>query len=179
MKLLILALLPLFACGHKDKSNSAERQFQDFHRGYEREWSRQRSRGYHNRRDAPLDQEPRINLEKRLVPYTDGNETFTGYVAYDKGSKDPRPVVVIVHDWNGRDEFENGKAEALAKLGYVGFALDLYGKTGSTPEENQALMKPFRDNRQFLLKRLQLALNETKKIDVVDQNKVRVLCVCA
>ncbi|VDN00367.1 unnamed protein product [Thelazia callipaeda] len=35
--------------------------------------------------------------------------------------------VVIAHDWNGRDEFEDSIAEKVAKLGYIAFAYDIYG----------------------------------------------------
>jgi len=126
------------------------------------------------RRDAPLNP----TLEKRLITYSDNNQTLTGYVAYDSSSTTQRPGVLVVHDWNGRDEFENGKAEALAGLGYVGFALDLYGRQGGNPDENKALMKPFLENRQFLLQRLQLGLNELKKINVLDQNKIGAIGFC-
>lgn len=112
-----------------------------------------------------------INFQNRTVEYKDGSTVLKGYLAYNSFSS-LRPAVVIVHDWNGRDEFESAKADDLANLGYVAFALDLFGSVGRDPTENQKLIKPFRDSKQLLLRRLQLGLDEVKKLTFVDQNKV-------
>lgn len=114
-----------------------------------------------------------LNFENRTVEYKDGTTTLRGYLAYNPSLNSLRPAVVVVHDWNGRDEFENGKANDLAQLGYVGFALDLFGAVGKDATENQKLVKPFRDSKELLLRRLQLALNEVKKLIFVDQTKVK------
>jgi len=116
----------------------------------------------------------RTTLETRLVTYVDGNVTFTGYLAYEKASSTKRPLVLIVHNRDGRDEFEDGKAEALARLGYVGFAVDVFGNGTS----GQSATKVIRENRPLLLERLQLAMNEMKKIDVVDQSKICAIGFC-
>ena len=49
-----------------------------------------------------------------------------------------------MHAWAGRAPFEEDVARKLAGLGFVGFAMDVYGKgvLGSGPEENAALMQP-------------------------------------
>ena len=75
----------------------------------------------------------------RQVEYKDGDILLEAYVAWDDSSSDVRPGVLISHAWAGRGEFEESKAEHLAELGYVGFALDLYGKgvKGDDPEQNK------------------------------------------
>lgn len=55
-----------------------------------------------------------------------------------------RGGILVVHDWNGRDSYEDGKADAFAQLGYIGFAGDVYGAVGTTVQENRALMSPLR-----------------------------------
>lgn len=114
-----------------------------------------------------------FNFENRTIEYNDGTTILRGYLAYNPLFSSMRPAVIVVHDWNGRDEFENGKANDLAQLGYVGFALDLFGAVGKASTENEKLVKPFEESKELLLRRLQLAMNEMKKFIFIDQTKVK------
>lgn len=61
-------------------------------------------------------------------------------------------------------------------MGYVGFALDLYGKgiLGGSRDECRALMMPLRTDRHGALKaRLKASLDECTKLPMVDASKVR------
>lgn len=95
-------------------------------------------------------------------------------------SHNPKPGVLISHAWGGRSEFEQGKAETLAELGYVGFALDLYGKgvLGTSREENSGLMQPLLDDRGTLQRRMHLALAQLKKQKEVDGSRVAAMGFC-
>ena len=72
------------------------------------------------------------------------------------------------------------KAEKLAELGYVGFALDMYGKgkRGQTKEEKVALMQPLMEDRQLLQKRILAAFETIKTLDNVDQTRIGVIGFC-
>ena len=98
---------------------------------------------------------------ERLVEYSDGEQPLEGYVAWDDSRREPRPGVLVSHAWRGRSPLEEQKARDLAELGYVGFALDMYGKgiLGANPQENAALMQPFLDDRPTLQRRIKLALS--------------------
>lgn len=76
---------------------------------------------------------------------------YRPFFAYDDTYEGRRPAVLICHAWGGRDEFVNDKAKQLAELGYVAFALDMYGQgvLGTNPEENAALMQPFLEDRNL------------------------------
>ncbi|MBK5926624.1 dienelactone hydrolase family protein [Rhodobaculum claviforme] len=52
---------------------------------------------------------------------------FEGMVARNTNLDAPRGVVVIVHDWNGIDAYERGRAEMLAAQGFTAVAVDLFG----------------------------------------------------
>ena len=67
-------------------------------------------------------------VQTKTIDYQDGDTQLEGYVAFDETISGPRPAVLIAHDWTGRRDFATGKAEEIAGLGYVGFALDMYGK---------------------------------------------------
>jgi dienelactone hydrolase len=56
------------------------------------------------------------------------NDQFEGLIAFDDAWSAPRPAVLVVHSALGRGLHEDEVAEDLARLGYVGFSLDLYGK---------------------------------------------------
>ncbi len=119
-------------------------------------------------------------IQTRLVEYKDHDRDLEAYLAWDDSSSDRRPGVLIAHAWAGRGELEENKAERLAELGYVGFALDLYGKgvQGSNPEQNMALMQPLLDDRTLLQRRMQLALDVFRKQKEVDGERVAAMGFC-
>ncbi len=91
-----------------------------------------------------------------------------------------RPVVLVAHAWGGQDDFAREKAKMLAGLGYVGFAIDVYGKgrRGTTPEENSKLMQPFLDDRALLLERLLAATAAASAQRCVDPERVGAIGFC-
>ena len=121
-----------------------------------------------------------MTIQTRTIDYKDGEADLQGYVAWDDAVAGQRPGVMISHAWAGRSDFENDKAEELAKLGYVGFALDLFGKgvLGTSTEENSALIQPFLEDREMLQGRLQVALDVLKNLDEVDANQVAAIGFC-
>ena len=114
-----------------------------------------------------------------LVEYSHRGDTLEAYVAHD-GSDGVKPCVLICHAWAGRSEHEEAIAGLLATLGYVGFALDVYGKgvLGASTEENQKLMSPFLEDRAMLQDRLKAALSAAQDLGFVDPGKVAVSCYC-
>ncbi len=121
-----------------------------------------------------------MTIRTKTIDYQDGDVDLQGYLAWDDTLDGERPGVMVSHAWRGRTQFENDKAEELAKLGYVGFALDLYGKgvQGSSVEENSALMQPFLDDRDMLQKRLQVSLDVVRRQDKVDAARLGAIGFC-
>jgi len=114
------------------------------------------------------------------VNYVDGDTVLEAFFAYDDAIVGRRPAVLINHTWGGRDDFVANKAIKLAELGYVGFALDMYGKgvLGSGPEENAKLMQPFIDDRALLQRRISAALATVKLLPWVDDKKCAAIGFC-
>jgi dienelactone hydrolase len=121
-----------------------------------------------------------MSLQNRLIDYRDGETVLEGRLAWDDSIAGPRPGILVAHAWGGRSEFEDGKADDLARLGYAAMALDLYGKgvRGSGPEENATLMQPFLDNRAMLQKRLLVSLATLREQEEVDANRVAAIGFC-
>ena len=117
-------------------------------------------------------------MKTETVNYQATDIELEGYVAYPDEEK--APLVLIVHTWAGKDDFVHERAEDLAALGYVGFAVDMYGngKVGSNTEENQSLMAPLLSDRNVLKDRITSALNFGKSLPGVDPNKVAAIGYC-
>ena len=114
------------------------------------------------------------------VGYVDGDVALEAFFAYDDALSGCRPAVLVNHAWAGRDAFVANKAEQLAKLGYVGFAIDMYGKgvLGTSPEENGKLMQPFMADRALLQRRILAALAAVKLLPWVDDKKIAAIGFC-
>lgn len=121
-----------------------------------------------------------MSIQSRTIDYKDGDTALQGYLAWDDAVGGQRPGVMISHAWAGRSDFENGKAEDLAKLGYVGFAIDNFGKgvLGKSTEENSALIQPFLEDREMLQNRMQNVLGVMKALDEVDDARVAAIGFC-
>ena len=98
----------------------------------------------------------------------------------NNGGHKPKPAVLISHAWAGKTDYEIGFAKKVAELGYIGVAIDLYGKgiTGSTTEECNALMSPLVEDRSELQSRLRQNLEVIKLLDGVDTNRTAAMGFC-
>jgi len=119
-------------------------------------------------------------LREQLVEYTCGETLLEGFFCFDDEQPGPLPVVMISHAWGGRDDFVEKKAHRLAYHGYGVFALDMYGKgkRGTTPEQSQALMMPFVQDRALLARRINSALSFVKQMPNVDAHRVAAMGFC-
>ena len=117
-------------------------------------------------------------MKTETVNYQATDIELEGYLAYP--DEEQAPLILIAHTWAGKDDFVHERAEDLAALGYVGFAVDMYGngKVGSDTEENQSLMAPLLSDRDVLKDRIISALHFGKSLPGVDPNKVAAIGYC-
>lgn len=114
------------------------------------------------------------------LAYFDGQQELDGYVARPTSAGARAPVVLVAHAWGGQDDFARAKADMLASLGYIGFAIDVYGKgrRGDSPEANSKLMMPWVENRGALRTRLLCAVDAAAKLDGADAARLAVVGFC-
>ena len=119
-------------------------------------------------------------LQKRVVDYRDGDTVLEGRLAWDDSVQGPRPGALVAHAWGGRSDYEDGKADRLAALGYAAFAIDLYGKgvRGGDPEANAALMQPLLDDRAALQQRMRVSLDTLRGQPEVNPGQVAAIGFC-
>jgi dienelactone hydrolase len=121
-----------------------------------------------------------VELVEDTLVYRHGDKVLEGYYAYDNTWSAPRPLVLVSHPWLGRNDFVIDKARQLARLGYAGFALDIYGQgiVGKNKEDGARLMAPFMDDRGLLQQRMLLALEAAKQLPIVDAAKIAAIGFC-
>jgi dienelactone hydrolase len=121
-------------------------------------------------------------LKTEYLEYRDGDVVLEAYVAYDDAVTDPRPCVLVAHDWTGRRDYASSGAERMAELGYVGFAVDVYGKgvfgKDDDAQGNSALMQPFVEDRALLRRRMLAALAAARALPRVDDSNMAAIGFC-
>jgi dienelactone hydrolase len=119
-------------------------------------------------------------VKTRSIEYKQGKGTFQGFVAWDDAAKGKRPGVLVIHAWWGNNQHAHNQATRLAKAGYVGFALDLYGKGKITthPEDAKTMMSEAMKDPAAIKARFDAALEQLKKDPHVDKSKIAVVGYC-
>ena len=67
-------------------------------------------------------------VQSRTIEYEDDGVALSGSLSVDDAVKGRRPGVLVVHEWWGLNDYAKKRAEQLAAMGYVAFALDMYGE---------------------------------------------------
>jgi len=120
-------------------------------------------------------------LVTKTVSYSQGDTQLRGYLAYDDSvtSEKKAPGVVVFPEWWGVNDFTKGRAEALAKLGYVAFAADMYGDGQNTtdPAKAKELMTSVA-GKPAMAERVQAALDQLEKTGLVDDSKLAAIGFC-
>lgn len=114
------------------------------------------------------------------VEYKCNDMTMQGYIAYDSAIKGKRPAVIIVHEWNGLGDYVKMRAKQVAELGYVAFCADIYGKgvRATTMEESAKLAGTYRADPKLMRERINAALDELKKNEMVDTENIAAMGYC-
>lgn len=119
-------------------------------------------------------------IKTKVVDYTVGGAALQGFLAWDDGSAVKRPGVIVVHEWWGHNEHARNSARRLAEAGYVGFALDMYGKgkLAAHPDDAMKFMTEATRDPAVLGARFNAALAELKKDPHVDPARVGAIGYC-
>jgi dienelactone hydrolase len=113
------------------------------------------------------------------IAYTFEGRELVGRLAYDDSQSGRRPAVLLSHEGSGLDDHVRGRAERLAGLGYVAFALDYFGGGGpltleQAMEKLGPLMSDPAQTRRLGLAGLDVLLAQ----DVTDPDRVAAIGYC-
>jgi dienelactone hydrolase len=119
-------------------------------------------------------------LHQQNVDYHQAGTALSGYLAYDDSFPGLRPAVLVFHHWMGIDDYIRGRTDQLAKMGYVAFAADIYGKGVRPANATEAgiLATKYRSDRPLMQKRAQAALDTLRLIPRVDIKRIAAIGYC-
>lgn len=114
--------------------------------------------------DKPEPETKTPGIKEENITYTADGVTMNGYIVYDSASTDKRPVVLVVHEWWGQNDYPRMRAKQLAEMGYLAMAVDMYGdgKTVDSPSHAGSLAGPFYQNTSMAKARFDAALAKIK-----------------
>src|ERR1051325_121708 len=118
-------------------------------------------------------------MKEQEVEYKAGNVACKGFIAYDE-AKGKLPAVITVHEWWGNNDFNRDVARKLAKSGFVGFALDMYGngKQCATPQEASQMSSDIGKNLALTQERFRAAQAFLAKHPNVDGQRIGAIGYC-
>src|ERR1700720_4166628 len=122
----------------------------------------------------------RAELKKQWIDYKDGDKPLYGYLVYDDAISGRRPGVLLAHSRAGMSEATLRDSDMIAKMGYVVFAADIFGK-GVLPKEvpeMTALTTIYNQDRPLMRKRATAGFDVLKASPLVDATKLAVVGSC-
>jgi dienelactone hydrolase len=116
----------------------------------------------------------------KTVTYKDAGTELKGFFAWDDAKSGKRPGILVVHEWWGLDEYAKMRAKKLAELGYVAFALDMYGegKVTEHPKTAGQWAGMIRSNQKAWQQRGLAGLKVLKGHELVDSSKLAAIGYC-
>lgn len=114
------------------------------------------------------------------VEYKHGDVVLEGFLAYDNATTAKRPGVLVVHEWTGINDYAKSRCRQLAEMGYVAFAVDMYGK-GIRPQTNEEASKQatiYRSDRQLMRDRITAGLNVLMNNELCDNSRIAAIGYC-
>jgi dienelactone hydrolase len=118
-------------------------------------------------------------IQKQTIEYKHAATTMKGHLAFEDSAAGKRPGILVCHEWWGLNDYIRGRAEQLASLGYVAFALDMYGngQTASNPAEAGKLMNALMSNPEAMF-RVHAAVDVLRSNAKVDSRKLAAIGYC-
>jgi dienelactone hydrolase len=119
-------------------------------------------------------------IKEDSVHYNAGNTILNGFVTYNENLEGKRPIVLVVPEWWGLNDYPRMRAKLLAELGYLAMAVDMYGngKIAMTPQEAQQMAGVFYQNPELAKARLDAALARVKTYQQADTTQVAAIGYC-
>ncbi len=119
-------------------------------------------------------------VKTEIIDYKHGDVKLEGYLAYDDAVSGKRPGILVCHEWWGHNDYARKRAEQLAALGYVAFALDMYGEGVLAKDAKEAGEKAavFKKDRSLMRARAMAGLDVLRRQPMVDANNLAAIGYC-
>ncbi len=119
-------------------------------------------------------------ITQDTLEFTHGKNAYRPVMVWDDDAADPLPVVMVCGTILGRNDFAIDRARELARLGYVGVALDVYGDGFATDDfaVGRTHMDALMNDREELRDRLAANIDFVRSQPNVEELRLAVIGYC-
>jgi dienelactone hydrolase len=119
-------------------------------------------------------------LVTKEITYSGGGVTMKGYLAYNDSIEGQRPGVIVVHEFWGLNDHARRSADRLAEMGYLAFALDMFGegKVADHPDDARAFTRAVSSDFEVAKVRFNAALDVLKSDRHANPDKIAAIGYC-
>lgn len=119
-------------------------------------------------------------IKEENITYMADTTSMNGFVAWDSSTTKRRPVVIIIHEWWGLNDYAKSRAKQLAELGYLAMAMDMYGNglTADSPDQAGKLAMPFYTNPALAKNHFDAAMAKIRTYPVADTTQIAAIGYC-
>ena len=121
-----------------------------------------------------------VKLKEEQVSFTADTITSNSYLVYNESAGEQLPVVLVIPEWWGLNDYAKSRARQLAELGYMAMAVDVYGggKTADNPTDAGNYATPFYENPALGKGRLEAAINKVRENSKADTGRLAAIGYC-
>ena len=135
-----------------------------------------------NTNDSKTTTETKLNMQVKedTALYHLDSINMVGYVAWDASTDKKRPVVMVVPEWWGLNEYTKSRARQLAELGYLAFVVDMYGNgmQAENPTVAGEMATPFYKDPAMAKARFDAAMARALLYAPADNSNVAAIGYC-
>ena len=133
-------------------------------------------------KEAPSDsaETVEVSIKSTDVSYSTDETTMNGMIAFNENDDSKRPGIIVVHEWWGHNDYARERAAQLAEMGYVAFAVDMYGdgKVAEHPDDAGQFAGMVMSNIDEAKARFESAMATLKAHPNVDGEKIGAIGYC-
>lgn len=120
------------------------------------------------------------SIREEKISYNADSVNMIGFVAYDESIETKRPVILIIPEWWGLNDYAKSRARQLAGMGYLAMAIDMYGdgEIANDPDKAGELAGPFYKNPMLAKLRFDRALEKIKTYSIADTSQIASIGYC-
>lgn len=127
--------------------------------------------------------QPSKNPEEVKTPqlsFSEGDREFKADLVLPEQIAGKLPLVIIVHEWWGKNEYVQKRAAMLAQLGYAALVVDLFGngEIAASPEVARTLTSPFYENSNLSIQRLNQYLELARQDSRLNLDNIYAIGYC-
>ncbi|MGZ5133718.1 MAG: dienelactone hydrolase family protein [Flavitalea sp.] len=126
------------------------------------------------------DNQKPVSIKEESASFQLDSVTSQSVVYYNENSSGKSPIVVVIPEWWGLNDYPKSRAKQLAEMGYIAMAVDMYGngKIVDNPNDAGAMSGPFYQDPQMAMNRVNAAIAKAKSLPQADTTQVAAIGYC-